>query len=289
MRVENGAFALNTAGCIEIVGANTSCATSWDAMVQCSKAACSACPAGDFAAQQACQSKAKAAGGACASYSDAAYSCVNSAYSAVADCFAADFNTRYFVYAKNICGYKSTPTCSAYLPDPAAILPDYTPASGSKQKKCTAAQITNAYNSCFGTGSTSCSDYAASNKACYTCLFSEIGDSTYGPTVGYPSGSFALNAAGCLELSGQSPCAKAYQAWRECTYQACAASCPGLTAAEETALSACEKSASTGVCSSYRTTANNCLQGLETAVYNKCFPSSFQTGLSSLGALFCGS
>jgi hypothetical protein len=148
-------------------------------------------------------------------------------------------------------------------------------------KACTAAQVDGFYTSCIGStgNSTTCAVYSGNpaNKACYDCILSVRGDSTYGAIIVQPvagGGGFPIfNNAGCMAALDPCnlPCAEAVLALGQCEFDTCVPNCS--TAPE---LTACVDQALPCPCGPYNEVAQDCGQAVIAAKSpaSRCLPSS---------------
>jgi hypothetical protein len=103
--------------------------------------------------------------------------------------------------------------------------------------QCSPAQLEAAVSACLSGQSTSttCSAWknqSTANAACFGCLFSDLGAPTYGAYFVYPGDYATFNNAGCVMLLDPcwEPCARVFESYVDCRYNACASSCETFAA-----------------------------------------------------------
>lgn len=281
----------NLAGCIEVVGGDASCASSYAAYLACGNAACSNC---SDDAYWTCLTASDS--GVCKDRWDEALACMNPIWGKISPCFDGSWRERYYYLVDSICGYLPGSTvCAPYMPDP-GLVPAYIPATGGHQNKCTSQQISELWTACLNTSSTaaSCEDFGNANTACYDCVghSSARNVDQYGPIVGYRIGaskhSTVVNTPGCIELMGDKECAAGTQAAVECEEAACAPSCDYTNQTEFDAYIKCLEDARKGVCGGLKTAADTCANALPQATKDACIGSTLQEGYTKVATLFCG-
>jgi hypothetical protein len=161
---------------------------------------------------------------------------------------------------------------------------------------CTAAQIDTVYQDCFVSG-TGC----ASTLPCYSCIFSSIGASTWGPAVVIPNTTaqdslVEMNVGGCLELLEpcNAPCAYAVENQSACEFASCGTSCAiSSNSMTITDYDNCAQSIDTCApdgCATYSVGSSSCT-GLVSGSNHPgsiCNTADFQTQFEAISAVFCG-
>lgn len=185
----------------------------------------------------------------------------------------------------------------ACLPgDVTTYTPQYRPATGAYQNRCSDGDVQAFYTNCLGASATTdqCNKFTkdTSTADCAACLLTPDSAMDYGPLIGH--GSFVTaNVAGCIELTDASTgglaCAKAVQALAGCELLACEANCDVHDGPSLNAYDTCASTADTGGCDTYAS-ASSCVQGLEEAGDGValCLASDFASFYGAAARLFCG-
>jgi hypothetical protein len=179
-----------------------------------------------------------------------------------------------------------------YVPGP------YHPAAAAYQGACTADQIREFYDDCFGpdAGTATCAAFSsdAGTSACAACILTPDTASTYGPLVDHHGTFITSNVAGCIQLilPGDLSCATAEAALVGCELAACEANCPVSDSATRAAYDACTSQADGAGCQSYGQMAS-CVQSLEDAGPNAASPVEncslpFDAFYQAVVPIFCG-
>jgi hypothetical protein len=165
---------------------------------------------------------------------------------------------------------------------------------------CAAGEITQIFTDCFSAGGT-CPEQngGATGHACYGCLFSNEGDSAWGPLVMDSDSLVTVNSGGCLTLL--EPCNAACGAqWEyhfQCYEAACAANCvTEINKNDMTGFNACVTTVN--ACDPEGCAAYDYGEGCASPIVNDpgahpgavCFPNTtdFETAMVAVGAVFCG-
>jgi hypothetical protein len=176
------------------------------------------------------------------------------------------------------------------------------------QNVCSQTDIQGFWDNCRGPQATqnTCNTWKGGHGTCYSCLFTQRSDQTWGALV-YGNNITFLNTSGCLALFGDPNCAKAEQALGFCSYAACDPRCMvtdffapdhGSTLQD---WQACDCSPNGGMCtpgsangqggpcSSFVTAVNNACPVDAGNAESICFNfQSFQDGYFLYAPLFCG-
>jgi hypothetical protein len=156
---------------------------------------------------------------------------------------------------------------------------------------CTAAQIDQIVEACFGEDMSSCSSliFNSANTTCYECMVTSAGSASYGPVInGGEVQGLALNTAGCLQLVDpcQGPCAAIAAAEEECE----AASCGGACTAED--FDQCSTLATQCTCAAYENAYEDCYAGglAKNPAVSSCISANTDTVTltKTYVTLFCG-
>lgn len=153
---------------------------------------------------------------------------------------------------------------------------------------CTDAEIQTYYNDCYSKGSCAAFQAGGNSAACGACLApSSVDAAEYGPIVrlgGTASPLDITNMAGCIELMGESDCAKPLMVASLCEYYACASNCPATDTASYQAQMNCMSSARNTACSSAYN-ASVCIR--EPAHATACSGSGFAGQFLAIARAFC--
>ena len=190
------------------------------------------------------------------------------------------------------------PVTGACTPDPlVGFKPTWVPPR-AHEKSCTATEISDLYDSCFGRAQTmtSCGAWMTANPGCQACVYSSSTDTVYGPVITDAMTSLqTMNLGGCVALLEPCnfECAHGMQAAEQCFQKACGSSCPPVTSqATYNQVVACETSAATCPCAAYMALLTQCLDTIAAraspaftcAQANAIVPADFKQMIS----LFCG-
>lgn len=168
------------------------------------------------------------------------------------------------------------------------------PVSGA----CTADQIKQYYDACFGASSSpaTCALFtqASINATCSSCIVTSSSAAAYGPLV--KTGSLVLgNVAGCIELTEPSLllCAESAQARAACEVAGCAANCPVMENEPSTlaAYNACAAAvdADVNACGINRFPATCLLvTDADAGPYAACLATTFEGFYNYAVPVFCG-
>jgi hypothetical protein len=186
----------------------------------------------------------------------------------------------------------------ACTPDPlVGFKPTWVPPR-AHEKSCTATEISDLYDSCFGRAETmtSCGVWMTAHPGCQACVYSSSTDTAYGPVINdVISNLQTLNVGGCVALLEPCnlECAHGMQASEQCFEKACDSSCPPVTSeATYNQVVACQTSAETCPCQAYTELLTQCEDTIAaraspafTCVQaNMVVPAAFKQMVS----LFCG-
>lgn len=165
--------------------------------------------------------------------------------------------------------------------------PTWHPPAPAHRGDCTAQQLTDFYNACFGPSATSstCSAFmnapADAGPSCARCAMSQVSDSTYSAVVSSSNLSW-INVSGCIDVldPGALSCAQSVQANDQCEFAACG-SCGA-------AYDTCTAAADQGGCKPYATAAA-CSEALADAgAVSPCIAPDFASAFVKVGMVFCG-
>jgi hypothetical protein len=164
---------------------------------------------------------------------------------------------------------------------------------------CTAGQISDYFNACQASSSTTqaCNLWTsnAANAACYHCVYTSSDSTAYGAIVDYPNVNLdQVNVAGCIALVEpcNQPCAAAMLAQLQCENAACTSPFCG----DFDSYQACSNEADTCTdCQNYVEVASNCQAGLMAAASQhpsvgacNLNASDFQGYFTAIATVMCG-
>lgn len=195
------------------------------------------------------------------------------------------------------------PDNQAMCPTPTPLVnfmpPAYVPPKPA-QSVCTQQQIQGFWDNCRNLGTATqqtCTTWSGANAACYGCVFSMQGDSSWGAMI-YRNNISFVNTAGCLDLLGDKTCAKASEDLSACEAAACDKMCPVtdfFAADHGSTLADWQKCSSTvtmgGACQSF-VDAVNMKCNVDAGSTATCFGQqgdTFQTLYFKLAPIFCTS
>ncbi|HMA95825.1 MAG TPA: hypothetical protein VKP30_24220 [Polyangiaceae bacterium] len=167
------------------------------------------------------------------------------------------------------------------------VYPTYKPAR-RLGASCSEAEIQNYYDACYSKGN--CADFQPNGKsaACGTCLApSAVDAAEYGPIIRLGGTSSPLditNMAGCIELMGESDCAKPLMVASLCDYYACASNCSATDSASYQALMTCMTTARSTACTGAQS-ASVCIR--DPAHAAACSGSGFAGQFLAIARAFC--
>lgn len=183
----------------------------------------------------------------------------------------------------------STPAAGTCAPADMSgyVYPAYKPAR-RLGASCTDVEIQSYYSECYSKGSCAAFQAGGASAACGACLApSSVDAAEYGPIVrlgGTASPLDITNMAGCIELMGESDCAKPLMVASLCEYYACASNCPATDTASYQAQMNCMSAARTTACSSAYN-ASVCIR--EPAHATACSGSGFAGQFLAVARAFC--
>ncbi len=203
------------------------------------------------------------------------------------------------------CPAPVTGTCG--MGDVSAFSPSWVPPSGYHLGLCTTTQITSIYTDCFGplATSTKCTKIMSTASACYGCLVTMEGSSSYGPLISTSGGIVSVNQGGCIDLLEpcNKPCAEAALGAFQCENAACETNCPVTSGTPYpdggSEFHSYEGCVDTSIncdpdgCSSYYTEATNCgmlLTGTShpASICVATTTSTFKGLYDAIAPVFCG-
>ena len=165
----------------------------------------------------------------------------------------------------------------------------YVPAH-APQDACDPDDIEGIYESCLGPNRSpdGCAAVQASKAACFSCLVTPSGGTSYGSVIEY-TGFVEPNVAGCVELVSQGgmSCAKSLQALAGCQLQACEANCPVTDASSLAAFEGCSAQAEAGGCEAYAQAASCFWSQADAGPLSVCSATDFHAFFVNASALFC--
>jgi hypothetical protein len=183
---------------------------------------------------------------------------------------------------------ESGPSCSPTDVNAADLT--WTPPRPINPTACSDAQITGYFNACLNGGS-NCSTFqnAAANKACVTCINSNITDTAYGPLISVPNNVVYANIGGCIALvqgdvTSTGCGAKAWEA-SECEDKACSDNCVGAAFAD---YQKCTNAAAQGTCANEEKAVCDLSDAGNVTDTCNLNASTFQDLYTSITAVFCG-
>ncbi len=177
--------------------------------------------------------------------------------------------------------------CTPTLPD-GSVTPPFVPPR-RPQSVCTASQVLALFEACWAGSTASCNAFYGdpTNSTCIRCMISDSTDPSWGPIVSYPNDTSQANVGGCVALvdqdSGADSCAAAFEAFKACGQESCAAVCPNGSSSGSGAFGTCETLAELTTCAPY-TQAAQCDQA---PAYASCIFVDFEAYFRGLGDVFC--